>query len=542
MPDAATTENVSNEKVSLGGQAPFLYPLLGLGVVGLAVALGSVLTIDAANPGFGRFYHAYLLAFMFCLSISLGCLFFVIVGHIFRAGWSVNVRRIFETFACAIPILGILSIPFFVTVWRGDAKLYHWAVPVAEIEHHGDGHDDKHGDGHGDGHGNSHGNEHKDADKTAPHSMADRPAVILASDAPAPAETPATTPPANQGRAGGGPLDSARTFEEIAKDAQTNRVQPSVPTNEISPETAELKKPIGYHTAYGYKKFDEFTQAKYAYLNPTSFTVRVVGYFVIWTLMAWYFYRLSVKQDSTGDPELSRKMSRWAPVCMVVFGSTLYFASVDLVMTLDHHWYSSMFGIQFFAGCAISAFASVIVTVNLLQRAGYLTQSVSTEHLHDLGKLMFGFIVFWAYTTYSQYMLIWYANIPETTPWFERRGATSSLFAPDGISYWTGISLILLFCHFLLPFPFLLSRHIKRNKDLLLFGAVWMLFFHLVDLYWVIIPELNNGKFYLGLPEIGAVVGLVGLFVGYVSYKLAKANLRPVKDPRAHMSFAFQNM
>ena len=489
-----------NEKVSLGGQAPFFFPLLAMGIVGLLVALGAVLTIDKANPGFGRFYHAYLVAFCFCLSISLGSLFFVIVGHIFRAAWSVNVRRIFETFASALPFLGVLSIPFFVTVWRGDAMLYHWAVPKTEIhQEHGD---EKYGD------------EKHGAQKEL-HSQSN-PVVTLVSD-----------------EAKTGPTEKIAAKDSVYKSV--------TPNNEINPETVAPKKPVGYHTAYGYNTYDEFTDAKYTWLNPTSFTVRIIGYFFIWTLLAWFFYRNSVRQDSTGDIELTRKMSRVAPVCMVVFGTTLYFASIDLVMTLDHHWYSSMFGIQFFAGSVIGAFASVIVTVNLLHRGGYLTQSVTTEHLHDLGKLMFGFIVFWAYVTYSQYMLIWYANLPETTGWFERRGATTSAFAP-GAGYWSGISIILLFCHLLLPFPFLLSRHIKRNRDLLFFGAVWMLVFHWVDLYWNIMPELNNGQFYFGLPEIGTLVGVVGLFLAFISYRLSRVNLRPIKDPRVSDSFAFQNM
>lgn len=495
----------STEKVSLGGQAPFFLPLLGMGVIGLAAALIAVFTFDKGEPGIGRFYHAYLLAFCFCLSISLGSLFFVLIQHTVRAGWSVNVRRIFETFASAMPIFLVLAIPILVAVWSGKAELYHWAVPKVAVEHE---------------HSEKQGAEHE----TKSHAAIDSTLLLVeAGNAYATSELVAAD------------FKTADSKTDKAIDKQ------ETPNNEINPETSPPKKPIGYHTAYGYNTFDDFTRAKYAFLNPTFFTLRLGGYFIIWSIMAWYFYSLSRKQDASGDVELTLRMSRRAPVCLVIFGCTIYFAAMDLVMTLDHHWYSSMFGIQFFAGSVIGAFATVIITLTLLKKAGYLAESVTTEHLHDLAKFMFGFIVFWGYVTYSQYMLIWYANLPETTAWFERRGATTSVFAVVD-SAWSGIALILLFGHLLLPFPLLLSRHIKRNKDILLFACVWMLVIHWIDLFWNIVPELNNGKFYLGVPEIGCLVGVLGLFLAFVSYRLSKGNLRPIRDPRQAESMGFHTM
>ena len=196
-------------------------------------------------------------------------------------------------------------------------------------------------------------------------------------------------------------------------------------------------------------------------------------------------------------------------------------------------------------GAMISAFASTIVIVNVLHRTGFLTRSVNVEHLHDLGKLMFTFIFFWGYVGFSQYMLQWYANVPEEIYWWARRGANLSSEQFNGSvpqGQYGAVLLVLLFGHLLIPFGFLLSRHIKRNKELLLLAAVWMLFMCWLDIYWMVMPELNNGVFYLGVPEVACAIGLIGLFVALVTWKLSRAPLRPLKDPRLPESLAFHNM
>jgi len=312
-------------------------------------------------------------------------------------------------------------------------------------------------------------------------------------------------------------------------------------------------KPPGYHTAYGYKKYDDFTAAKQPMLSNWFFTVRVIGYFAIWTILARYFYKMSVQQDLTGDHKITQILAKRAAPCVFLFALTCTFASFDLIMSLDHHWYSTIFGVYYFAGSMIACFASAIVAFNVLQRTGFLTKSITTEHFHDLGKLMFVFIIFWAYIAFSQYMLIWYANVPETTHWWLRRGAATAIGLPvtdelgasfdvGNYSQYSPVSLALVLGHFALPFAFLLSRHIKRNRDLLLIAAVWMLVIHWVDLFWLIMPELNNGVFYFGLPEISAAVGLIGIFVYLVVSIAGKSALRPVRDPRVAESMTFQNI
>jgi hypothetical protein len=177
--------------------------------------------------------------------------------------------------------------------------------------------------------------------------------------------------------------------------------------------------------------------------------------------------------------------------------------------------------------------------VYLLQRTGYLNRTITTEHYHDLGKFLFGFTFFWGYIAFSQYMLLWYASIPEETGWYARRGATS---VDAGINGFTTVSLLLLFGHLLIPFAGLLSRHVKRAKEILVFWAVWLLVFHWLDMYWVIMPEFDDGHVHFGLIEILCFLGIGGIYVaGLLRIGLRHA-LRPVMDPRLPESLTFQNI
>jgi hypothetical protein len=207
-------------------------------------------------------------------------------------------------------------------------------------------------------------------------------------------------------------------------------------------------------------------------------------------------------------------------------------------MSLDPAWFSTIFGVYYFAGAAVGIFASLIVIVTILQKTGHLTETVTTEHLHDLGKFLFGFTFFWGYIAFSQYMLLWYANIPETTAWFARRGASTIAEHQSG---WTILSLMLLFGHLIIPFAGLLSRHVKRNRMMLAFWAAWLLVFHWLDLLWIVMPEYD-GHFRLGILELLCLVGLGGVYVAALLRIGLRQKLAPVADPRFHESLAFENI
>ena len=285
---------------------------------------------------------------------------------------------------------------------------------------------------------------------------------------------------------------------------------------------------------------DHLIHQKTAFLNPWFWTARMVIYFVIWSWLSVYYWRRSTEQDASGRAELTTKMearSGWAILLTVV---TLTAASFDLLMSLDAHWYSTIFGVYYFAGCAAGIFASMIVVAAILQRLGYLEHSLTREHYHDLGKFLFAFVFFWGYIAFSQYMLIRYAHIPEERGWLVRRGMSTAGSAWD-LRQWSPVALSLLFGHLLIPFAGLLSRTVKRNRGLLAFWAVWVLVFHWMDIWWLVMPELDGG-FHFGLVDIAATIGVGGIFLAAALRRAAGVALRPTQDPRLGEALAFENL
>jgi hypothetical protein len=272
-------------------------------------------------------------------------------------------------------------------------------------------------------------------------------------------------------------------------------------------------------------------QGKAAYLNVPFFVARWVVYLVAWIVMARFFFRKSLQQDCSGDPTLTVRMQRRAAPAMVVLGITLTFAAIDMLMSLDPAWYSTIFGVYYFAGCVVGIYALLTATVFTLQRSGFLRTAVTVEHYHDLGKLLFGFVIFWAYIGFSQYMLIWYANIPEETRWLAVRQENG----------WGWVGLLLVVGHFLLPFVALISRGPKRRPRILAAVAVWMLVMHWVDVYWLVVPAASPGSPVPHLVDLTLFVGLCSLFLAAAAFALRGRSLVPERDPRLEESLAFEN-
>ncbi len=286
------------------------------------------------------------------------------------------------------------------------------------------------------------------------------------------------------------------------------------------------------------RSLDELTLKKRAFLNPTSFTIGVVVYFLSWCLMARKFRRESILQDGDSDIIHTQRLQVIAGPCVVLLGITLTFAAFHMLMSLDPHWYSTIFGGYYFAGCAMSVFAAMIVITFALQHFGYLGRSVTIEHYHDLGKFQFAFVFFWGYIAFSQFMLLWYASIPETVEWLLRRGATT---VDKDMNGWTNVSLALLVGQLLIPFAALISRHVKRKPAVLMVGAVWILVFHYVDIYWIVMPEMRQG-FGFSLIDVAALVGIGGVFLAVFAKALGSHALRPMADPRLSEGLALVNM
>jgi hypothetical protein len=275
----------------------------------------------------------------------------------------------------------------------------------------------------------------------------------------------------------------------------------------------------------------DLVPGKRPYLTKSFFTVRWVLYFAVWIGLGLFYLRNSTAQDDGGDAvKLTRKMEVLAAPGTLLFALTLTFAAFDLMMTLDPVWFSTMWGVYYFAGSALGSVATLILALMALQRFGFLP-SVSTEHYHDLAKLLFTFVFFWGYIAFSQFMLIWYANLPETNYWFELRGITTQLDNPF-ISGWTVVALALLFGHLLIPFLGLLSRWIKRSRKLLAFWAVWLLVMHWVDHWWVVMPNHSSPTPPVPTVELLCLVGVGGIAVGAAVLRATRQGLIAAGDPR----------
>ena len=258
-------------------------------------------------------------------------------------------------------------------------------------------------------------------------------------------------------------------------------------------------------------------------------------YFGSLGFIAWSYWTASVKQDADGDLDVSDRHFTWSGPLLIVAGFFTSFIAFDVFMSLDPEWFSTMYGVYFFASGTQAMWAIIALFVLTLQPRGYLTQSVSQEHRHDIGKFLWAFIFFFAYIAFDQYMLQWYASLPEETFFYDKRGY--STVHPNGYS---PLVLALVLGRWLIPFAGLLSRHVKRNKFGLGFWAAWLLSFFFVDMYLLVEPEYSFHPL-LGVPEVCAFLGIIGLWLGNVIRVLGGHALRPVRDPRVHESLALTN-
>jgi hypothetical protein len=404
--------------VGLPERHPLVLAAWIAGGLGLLALVASMFLAWGDTPEkTARFLGSYLTAWVYWLTIALGGLFFTILHHLTRAGWSVVVRRLAEHVAATLPVLAALFVPIAV----GAASLYHW----------------------------------------------------------------------------------------------------------MGPEAAS----------------DSLIQGKADFLDPPFFYGRSAAYLVVWSLLGWWYWKRSLAQDASGDPAVTRRLQTFSAPAMVLFAVTLTFAAFDWVMSLDPHWYSTIFGVYIFAGSTV-AILSVLSLLAIFTSGtgkkghrGPLAGVVNAEHLHDLGKLLFGFVVFWAYIGFSQYMLIWYGNIPEETVWYAHRMEHG----------WDLATYALVIGHFALPFLYLLSRDVKRHRVTLVVAAVWMLALHYLDLFWLVIPAaapIGAEPFHFGFVwyDFVNLLAVGGITFGAFGWVARRRPLVPVADPRLPESLTFENM
>jgi hypothetical protein len=301
------------------------------------------------------------------------------------------------------------------------------------------------------------------------------------------------------------------------------------------PVMALLFLPVlaGLHTLYVWSHADVVASdpvllKKQAYLNVPFFVARAVFYFAAWAGLAHLLSRWSRAMDEGRDLRIARRLRGLSGGGLVVLGLTITFSSVDWAMSLNPHWFSTIYGILFMVGQVLSAMALAIVVVAVLGRERPLSEAVGRTVVHDLGKLLLAFVMLWAYVTLSQFLIVWSGNLPEEIPWYLARSRGG----------WKAITVVLVVFHFALPFLLLLSRDLKRNAAALAQVALAVLVLRLVDLYWLVGPDLQGGHGSHGAHglsvhwmDLAAPIALGGIWVFAFARQLRSRPLLPQGDP-----------
>ena len=266
---------------------------------------------------------------------------------------------------------------------------------------------------------------------------------------------------------------------------------------------------------------------KAPYLNTTFFAIRIAFYVLAWFMMHRFIIGNSIKQDSSGsDITPTRKNWKRSAPFVLLYAITITFAAFDLLMSLEPHWFSTIWGVYSFAGHFVSALSIVAITVVVLYNNGHLREYITAEHFHDLGKLMFAFSVFWAYIAFSQYFIIWYANLPEETIYFTHRMAHG----------WEYFGYALIATHFLLPFMVLLRQDVKRKTRILVVAGIIILTSHFIDIVWIIMPAVGHHILKVegvvfGWQELTGWLFFAGIFLVLAMKNFQKYSAVAVNDP-----------
>ncbi len=278
------------------------------------------------------------------------------------------------------------------------------------------------------------------------------------------------------------------------------------------------------------ESLDELLQAKAGYLNIEFFSIRTIAFFAIWIVFFLFLIRNSFKQDKTFEQNLTKRNIKISAVFMPFFIFTVTFFSIDWIMSLEPHWFSTIFGVYYFSGTVLAALAILTLIVVPLNEKGYLVKGLVKDHYYSLGALMFAFTNFWAYIAFSQYLLIWYANLPEETFWFLQRWEGG----------WIYLSIGLILVRFLIPYIGLLSQPSKMNPKRLIKMSAWILFAHFFDLFWLIMPTYGKGEFVFGWIELGFPVFAAGVLIIIFTYFAGRFNLVPSGDPKLKRAIDFR--
>lgn len=468
------------------------FGLIGVGVLGVVLGL---LVYDPA-----RLWANILLNSYYFIGISLAAVFFVAAHQVGYSGWHTIIKRIPEAMSAFIPVAGGGLLLIVLGMYFHWHHLYHWtddfiqkeSVTVGaliEYESSFTHHDDTHhqvisheGDAHVEAEDATH--DSHDAVKDGTHHGNDEP-----SDAALNALYAGDNPMA-------GELGHHETFaSDYAGMAETEKI--------ANPH------------------YDSVIVGKSGFLNIPFFSFRILIYIVFWSFLAYLLRSVSRKEDQLGGLAPYNKNKTYAAIFLVFFGVTSSTASWDIIMSIDTHWYSTLFGWYNFASYTVAGMSVIALLVVYLKQSGYL-KSVNENHLHSIGLYMFGFSVFWTYLWFAQFLLIWYGNIPEATVYYAQRWDNT---------YFKILFFLLPVINFATPFLVLMRRSAKRDVEVMVFAAIVILVGHWLDFYVMIMPGAAGKAAGFGLLEISITAGFTGLFIFVVLNALTKASLVPTNNP-----------
>jgi hypothetical protein len=453
-----------------------------VGVIGIAAAAFGYTT----DPQ--RFAFSWLFAFFLFLTVGLGALFFVLIQYITKAGWSITVRRTAEFLMFGLVAFVVLVLPVLGTMDR----LFPWThAPQAQDGAH-ETHD-----------------------------------PALAANAEHPAE-----PPLHGEQGVNGSLSEKNPEHAAQPGAYGNATEESNLEPYALSQTYGGKKMMDRLQAAKSEEHAHVLNGKSGYLNKPFFLARAAFYVLVWLWLAMKYWRLSIDQDTSKKHENTSTGQKFAPAGLMLFAITITFASFDWLMSLEPMWFSTIFGVTIFAGACVANFATLILFTMLLRRSGLVTDAVNVEHFHDMGKLLFGWLVFWAYVSFAQFFLIWYANIPEELSYFHHRWT-------DNGGTWKGVSVAIVLMHFAVPFWLLMSRNVKRRMGSLALGAAILFVMHVVEIYWIVMP--NYGRFAPHWLDVACFLGVGGVYFAVVLRAMEGHALIPVGDPRLVRALKFEN-
>src|SRR5712671_267398 len=266
---------------------------------------------------------------------------------------------------------------------------------------------------------------------------------------------------------------------------------------------------------------DPILRAKHLYLNTPFFLVRAAIYFAAWNAVSYLLNKWGLEQDRTGDPRYARRMQMLSGGGLLVYGLCITFASFDWLMSLEPHWFSTIYGVLIMGGQGLSALAFLITALVWLARRPPLRDIVLPSHFHDLANLMLAFVMLWAYFSFSQYLIIWSGNLPVEIAWYLHRLQTG----------WRPVAIALIVFHFCVPFVLLLSRRVKRQPEMLVKVAIAILCVRLIDLFWLIGPEFHENGIAISWMDLVVPLTVGAIWLGVFVYQLRGRAILPVHDP-----------